>query len=167
MRTILTPIIAACCLASGCAGGYKQLQASSGEYSLIELDDQAAAVNFSVDLKLTHDYSSEDWPAAAYAGVYAGSNANAGVQFFITRARVNAGQLVAGYRIMQRGEQVKRVYVASLTAGQEARVDISFVNGQVTISLQGVEPVIIETDLKSVSPYVSVSSGAVEYALGG
>ncbi len=167
MRIILTFIIVASFLATGCAGGgYKRLMADSGEYSLVELDDQATEVNFSVKFNLTDDYSNSDWRAAAYAGVFEGGNTDASVQFFIVKARVNNEKLVAGYRVIQQGQQVKRGYMKSLPAGQEVKVDISFVNSQVTISLQGVEPVIIETDLQSVSPYVSVSSGAAEYALG-
>ncbi|MGI9296015.1 MAG: hypothetical protein ACR2PS_18685 [Pseudomonadales bacterium] len=144
---------------------YQTLEAMSGEYNLVELDESAEEVSFSVKLKLTGYNSNADWPPAAYAGVYQGRNTNDSVQFFITKDRPTDNYVVAGYRVIEFGQQIKRVHLSSLELDRRANVHISFAHGLVTVALEGVEPVKIETDLDFVKPYISVSSGTAKFAI--
>lgn len=160
------PIIVLCFLAAACSKRYETLQAEAGEYTLVELDESAEEISFSVNLGLTGYDSDAQWPAAAYVGVYQGRNTNDSVQFFVAKDRPSDSHLIAGYRVIEFGHQVRRVNLSKLQLDQKAQVNISFVHGIVTVSMQGVDPVIIETELDVVKPYISVSSGAASFAIG-
>lgn len=165
MRRKIVPLIVLYLLTAGCSGRYETLQAESGEYNLIELDESAEEISFSVNLGLTRYDSDAEWPTAAYAGVYQGRNTNDSVQFFISKDRPSDSHLIAGYRVIEFGQQVRRVNLSKLQLDQKAQVNISFVRGLVTVSMQGVEPVTIETELDVVKPYISVSSGAASFSI--
>ncbi len=132
---------------------------------MVELDESAEEMSFSVKFGLTGYDSDAQWPAAAYAGVYQGRNTNDSVQFFIAKDSPTDSHLIAGYRVIEFGQQVRRVNLSKLQLDQKAEVNISFVHGLVTVSMEGVEPAIIETDLDTVKPYISVSSGAARFAI--
>ncbi|MGI9284317.1 MAG: hypothetical protein ACR2P1_02925 [Pseudomonadales bacterium] len=151
--------------AAGCADRYESLEAESGEYNLIELAGSGDDVSFSVKFKLTNFSSNADWPPAAYVGFYQGRNTNDSVQFFIAKDRPTDSYVVAGYRVIEFGEEIRRVNLSTLELNHKANVHMSFVRGLFTVALEGVEPAIIETDLDSVKPYISVSSGAAKFAI--
>ncbi|CAJ0721062.1 hypothetical protein LMG6871_04486 [Ralstonia edaphis] len=141
------------------------LSANSGEFNAKSLGSPAMQGTLPASFRITHFDSSGAWPAAAYVGFFQGPNRNESVQFFIVRNKVSDAHLVAGYRVIEAGKEVKVASVGTLLPTEMAHVTITIDHGLAKIFLPNREPVVLKTKLGDVSPYISVSSGTAEFEI--
>ena len=141
------------------------LSAKPGEFNPKPLGSPSLHGALSVSVQITSFNSSNGWPAAAYVGFFQGKNRDNSVQFLIIRNRETDPYVVAGYRIVESGKEVKVASLANLPLDEKAQVAISIDNGVVTLKFPPQAPVTFHTNLTEVSPYVSVSSGTAEFSV--
>lgn len=119
----------------------------------------------SAAIKFTRFNESEAWPPAAYVGFYRGEDRNNSVQFVIMRNKKDDSFLVAGYRVVENGAEVKYAGLTNLPLDSRTSVTVSVDNGLVTVCIPPRVLVSFQTNLSEVSPYISVSSGAAEFSI--
>jgi hypothetical protein len=142
------------------------LSAKPGEFNPKPLGTPSVRGVLSASLKLTKFAPSKGWPPAAYVGFFQGKNRDNSVQFLIIRNQETDPYVVAGYRVIENGKEVKVASLANLPLDGNAQATISIDNGLVTLNLAPQAPVTFRTSLTEVSPYVSVSSGTAEFSVG-
>lgn len=136
-----------------------QLNAKPGEFNAKTIGSASTKANISASLRITKFGSASTWPTAAYIGFHQGTNRDNSVQILIIRNRETDSYVVAGYRIIEGGKEVKVVSLANFPPDAVVRIEASFDKGDVTLKVDEMSPLTFHTKLSSVSPYISVSSG--------
>jgi len=150
---------------SGCSQPDITLEAPPGEFRTHDIGAKSAQSSFSVTIVLTALDRHSDWPPAAYVGFYEGEDRNSSVQFVLIQNNSSDDYLVAGYRIIEGGEEAKVVALDTINVGEPVEVSMTFADGLTTIVLEGGHTRQERTKLKLVTPYVSVSSGSATFEL--
>lgn len=141
------------------------LSAVPGTFEFQVLGTPAKQASVSASLHLTRFNASDSWPPAAYLGFFQGQDWNNSVQFLIILNKKDDSFLVAGYRIVENGAEVKSEALANMPLDSKTNVTLSVDNGLVTVSIPPRVHVSFQTNLGEVTPYVSVSSGAAEFSI--
>jgi hypothetical protein len=142
------------------------LSARSGEFNPKPLGSLSPRGTLSASIQITKFDPSKGWPSAAYVGFFQGKNRDNSVQFVIIRNRETDPYVVAGYRIIEGGQEVKVATLGNPSLDAKAHVDMSIDSGQVTLKFPSRAPIMFRTKLGDVSPYASVSSGAAVFSVG-
>jgi hypothetical protein len=153
-------------ISSGTLAEKLSLSAYPGEFNVKTLGPPSSQASLSVALRIVKFNNTKEWPAAAYAGFYQGQNRDNSVQFLIIRNKETDTNIVAGYRVIENGREVKVESIETFPLKSTAHVSLTFDSGLVTVKLAGSQPVNIRTSLSKVSPYVSVSSGTADFNTG-
>jgi hypothetical protein len=143
--------------------GTIELSANPGEFNAKTIGTSSSRGEISALLQITKFNSAKAWPATAYIGFHEGKNRDNSVQFLIIRNHETDTYLVAGFRVIENGREVKVASLANLSLDAKPQVSISIESGLVTLKLSSVDPVTFRTHLNRVSPYISVSSGTAEF----
>lgn len=159
-------LIAALAASSSAYAERISLSAHPGEFNVKTLGPASSQSSLSVTLRLVEFKNSKEWPTAAYAGFYQGLDRDNSVQFVLIRNKATDTYIVAGYRVIENGQEVKVESITTLPIESTAKVSLGFKDGLTTIKLNGKEATSIRTSLTKVSPYVSVSSGTAEFNVG-
>ncbi|GGP22041.1 hypothetical protein [Silvimonas iriomotensis] len=141
------------------------LSAAPGQFDFQVVGTSAKKVVVSASIRLTRFSDTEGWPPAAYLGFFQGEDRNNSVQFLVIRNKKEDTFLVAGYRIVENGAEVKSVALTNMPLDSKTNVTVSMENGLVTVSLPPRVLVSFQTDLGEVTPYISVSSGAAQFSV--
>ena len=141
------------------------LQAPPGEFRPHDVGSTSTQASFSVILTLTERDRSSDWPPAAYVGSYEGEDRNSSIQFVLIQNNADDDHLVAGYRVIEDGKEVKVVARDNIKDGHSVKVSMTFANGITTIVVDGGSSREERTNFNTVTPYVSVSSGTATFEL--
>jgi hypothetical protein len=151
-------------MASGCYGEkHATLSAPPGHYDAIDLDSVSDNLEIEAKMSLTSFDRSEDWPPAAYVGFYDEDDRNNKFQFLIIRNNSTDNYIVAGYRLIEEGKEVKVASISNFSLNEIVEPTLNFKNGKVKLSVSGHAPVVIVTKLNKVIPYISVSSGEAKF----
>lgn len=142
------------------------LSAKPGQVNPKPLGTPSPRAALSASLQITHFKPSKKWPPAAYVGFFQGNSRDNSVQFLVIRNRKKDRYVVAGYRIMEHGKEVKLVSLANLSIKGKAQLTMSIDHGLVTLKFPPQAPITFRTNLTEVSPYVSVSSGTAKFSIG-
>lgn len=155
---LLLPVLLS--LLCACSDGEKiTLAAGPGQFSARELGTPSVKGSFAATLEIAEFNPSEKWPTAAYVGFCEGKNRNESVQFLVIRNKPTDDYLVAGYRIIEGGREVKVESLRNVPLTARVSVRMSIENGLVTIKYLSEPPVSLQTSLTEGTPYASVSSG--------
>lgn len=143
------------------------LEAKPGEFNAKTIGSASTRSKISVSLRIAKFASagSSSWPTAAYIGFHQGANRDNSVQILVIRNRETDNYVVAGYRIIEGGKEIKAVSVANFDLDAVVRIQASFDKGDVTLKLEEMPIVTFHTQLTSVAPYISVSSGAADFVV--
>lgn len=141
------------------------ISAEPGTFNAKTLGTPSAQAMVSASFRLTAFDGARGWPPAAYVGFHQGPDRNNSFQFLIIRNTETDSYVVAGYRVMEDGCEVKQASLENLPLGAASKVRLSFANGNVRLVMDGGSPVSIRTRMTEVSPYVSVSSGSAEFII--
>lgn len=141
------------------------LRAHPGEYFVKTLVEPASTSKLSLSVRITKFAGTREWPSAAYVGFYEGPDRKQSVQFLIIRNRESDPYVVAGYRVIENGREQQVESLANLPLDHEAQVDMSFLNGVVTLRLNGGALRTVNTKLRTVAPYLAVSSSTGEFKI--
>lgn len=134
------------------------LDASSGTYNSQDIGEPSDTHSLKAVLAFSEFKHDGKWPPAVYIGFHEGDDKNNSFQFLIMRNKIEDDYIVAGYRIIENGEEVQVKSVKQFGLHDEPSVDISFNEGEASISVDGDTAIKIKTKLKLVKPYISVSS---------
>lgn len=164
---MLRTLITAALLIGGQYAGAETLvfQAKAGQYQANPIGDTSDRVTISTAFKLTTFDGTAAWPPVAYVGFFEGPNRNESFQFLAIRNGGNAPVLTVGYRIIEGGKEKLVETLAEVSLDRSISVDLSFNKGVVTIKYENQAPVTVKTKLTKATPYASVSSGTVEFAM--
>jgi hypothetical protein len=153
-------------MASVCYGEkHATLSAPPGHYDAVDLGSASDNLIIGAKVSLTGFDRSEDWPPAAYVGFYDEEDRNNKFQFLIIRNNSTDNYIVAGYRLIEEGKQVKVASISNFTLNEIVETTLNFKKGKVKITVFGHDPVVIGTKLKKVIPYISVSSGEAKFVV--
>lgn len=141
------------------------LSAHAGEFNVKTLGPAWAVTQVSASARISKFNGTAAWPPAAYVGFYQGPDRNHSVQFLIIRNHETDPYVVAGYRVIEGGREVRVESLENLPLNSEARVHMSFANGMVTLRLNNGTAHTINTKLRTVAPYVAVSSSTGEFKI--
>jgi hypothetical protein len=148
------------------AGRHISLQAEAGYFETTDLDRASTSKKITGSLRLTDYDHGTNWVPAAYIG-FASKDGEQGrdnsFQFLLVKNGPSDDYLVAGYRIIEAGEQVHMESLTSIPDGQKVEVSLSILEGIIVLEVMGQEPMVINTSLKEVVAYISVSSGDAEF----
>jgi hypothetical protein len=141
------------------------LDAKAGEFNAKTFGVPSSEASFSAGILLKGFEGAPGWPPAAYVGFFQGKNRNDSFQFLVIRNKPEDSYVVAGYRVVQGGKEVQVSAIDNLPLGKIASVELRFNNGVVTLVVPGQKPITVQTHLKKVSSYASVSSSTVEFEI--
>ena len=160
-------IIITCFALSGCFDDSKtfNISAKLGEYKTKAIGEFSKKQKVSAIIKIVKFNSNDSWPPAAYAGFYQGRNRDYSIQFLMIRNKKEDKYLVAGYRIITNGKEEKVASIKNIDIGAKVKIDMSIINGVVTLSLDDSKPIEIQTRLKDVKPYIAVSSSNASFVI--
>ena len=143
-----------------------ELEASAGYYEDKTIGDLSEISKFLASFRITKQYLDSKWPSAAYAGFYQGQDQSDSFQFLIIKdPNVKNSEMAVGYRIIERGKEKTKVYLATIEASSYTNATLECNKGKITIRYDKQKPIIIKTHLKKVIPYISVSSGTAEFKI--
>ncbi|MBT3028099.1 MAG: hypothetical protein KME48_13190, partial [Candidatus Thiodiazotropha sp. (ex Ctena orbiculata)] len=151
-------------VASICYGDkYAKLSAPPGHYDSVDLG--AASEELEIDAKIifTNFDRSAEWPPGAYVGFYDENDRNNKFQFLIMRNKKTDNYVVAGYRVIESGKEIKVASISYFALNEKVSTTLKYSNGKVRICISGHDPVEITTKLQKVVPYISASSGEAEF----
>jgi hypothetical protein len=147
-------------LLSACSDVEKiTLAAGPGQFEARQLGKPSTKEAFGAALEITKFNQAEKWPTAAYVGFFQGKNRDESVQFLVIRNKPTDNYLVAGYRIIEGGREVKVESLGNVPLTANVSLRMSIDNGLVTLNFLSDPPISFQTSLKEVAPYASVSSG--------
>ena len=135
------------------------LTAPPGHYEFHEFGEKAARYTVSAKIKIIEFDPSDEWPPAAYFGFYDAEDRTNSVHFLLIKMDDAGKYAIAGYRVIESGEEAKSRSVVDIDIDKEANVTMKFDNGIATLKINCKDPIRIPTKLKTVVPAVSVSSG--------
>ncbi|MBT3037748.1 MAG: hypothetical protein KUF75_10150 [Candidatus Thiodiazotropha sp. (ex Ctena orbiculata)] len=151
-------------VASICYGEkHAKLSAPPGHYDSVDLGAASEELEIDVKMYFTNFDRNADWPPGAYVGFYDEKNRNNKFQFLIMRNKKTDNYVVAGYRVIENGKEVKVASISNFALNEKVSHKLKYSIGKVKICLSGHLPVEITTKLKKVIPYISVSSGEAEF----
>lgn len=142
------------------------LSANPGEFKPKVLGTPSSRGSVSATIELTKFAPAKGWPPAAYVGFFQGKSRDNSVQFLVIRNNETDSYVVAGYRVIEAGKEVKVASLANIPLTTKAKVFLSIDSGVVTLKFPPSSPVTFRTNLTEVSPYVSVSSGTADFTVG-
>jgi hypothetical protein len=157
----ITLIILALVTLFGISANAKEynVTAEPGKYDGANLNESSSSSSFTAEFKVARFTDEQDWPSAAYVGFYEGTDQNNSFQFILMKNKVTDEMMVAGYRIIEEGKQVEIRSLKQHKPANLIKVKLSILDGMVTVSIDGEEPVKIQTKLGVVTPYLQVASG--------
>jgi len=147
----------------GCSPSPLKLSAPPGQYQASDLGTPSETATIALKMSITAFDKDAQWPPAAYVGFYQGTNRNKSVQFMIVRNKQTDNYMVAGYRVIEEGQQTKIVSLENIELKKPVDISMSFSKGTVTLSFNHGQPIEVHTNLTVVTPYASVSSGTAEF----
>ena len=152
---------------SGCFDNSKtiNISANPGEYKTKTIGELSKKQKVSATIKIVVFNNNDSWPPAAYVGFYQGKNRDNSIQFLIIRNKKDDRYLVAGYRIITNGKEEKVASIKNIDIGAKVKIDMSIINGVVTLSLDDNKSLEIQTRLKDVKPYIAVSSSNASFVI--
>ena len=148
---------------SGCGQQDLTLTAPPGEFRIYAIGTESTQSSFPVKLTLESLDRHSKWPPAAYVGFYQGEDRNNSVQFVLIQKNADDDGLISGYRIIEEGKEVKVITLDTIKEDHSVEVSMMFSDGVATIGIEGGLSNEERTNLKSVTPYVSVSSGSARF----
>ena len=147
-------------LLSACSDVQKiTLYAGPDQFNARQLGKPSTHGAFAAALEITKFNNPGKWPTAAYVGFFQGKNRDDSVQFLVIRNQPTDNYLVAGYRIVEGGREVKAESLGKVHLTANVSLRMSIENGLVTLNFLTDPPISFQTSLKEVAPYASVSSG--------
>jgi hypothetical protein len=139
------------------------LSARPGYFNAKTLGPSAKKSTVSGSVRIVKFNGAKGWPPTAYLGFQQGPDRSQSVQFLILRNQDTDPYVIAGYRVIEGGKEMKVESLANLPLTSPTRVSLTFESGLVTLRLNERAPVLIRTNLLEAAPYVSVSSGTAEF----
>ncbi|MEW8061070.1 MAG: hypothetical protein AB2791_17815 [Candidatus Thiodiazotropha endolucinida] len=150
--------------ASNCYGEkYATLSAPPGHFDSVDLGAASEELVIEAKMSFTSFNRSADWPPGAYVGFYDEKDRNNKFQFLIMKNKKTDNYVVAGYRVIESGKEVKVASISYFALNEKVSHKLKYFNGKVKICISGHNPVEITTKLRKVIPYISVSSGEAEF----
>lgn len=140
------------------AGYQYLLDAPAGEYRRSDFGEPGEHIKYGLRIKMEGYALGTKWPPGAYTGFYDGVDMNNSVQFLILK-HPDKDLMVAAYRVLKDGEEVRYQKLESVPADEEVFVKIGKAGNKIYIFMDDARPITIKTDLQKVTPYISVSSG--------
>lgn len=146
-----------------CSPGPLKLSAPPGQYQASDLGAPSEAATIALKFSLTAFDVDARWPPAAYVGFYQGKNRSESIQFMIVRNKQADSYMVAGYRLIENGQETKIVSLENIELNKSVDIFMSLSKGTVTLRLNHGRPIEIHTNLTVATPYASVSSETAEF----
>ncbi len=134
------------------------ISSEPGKYSRYDVGSVSENSNLSAKLKIINYTEEVKWPSSSYVGFYGEGGAKNSFQSIIIKNHPSDDFLVAGYRLLENGEVVKWNPLKQFSLSSEVNIKLSIAHGIVTIEIEGEFPIVIQTKLKRVTPYVSAAS---------
>ena len=149
---------------AGCTPKPITLSAPDGKFLPVDLGPAASMISMDVQVFLTSFSSGNPWRSAAYVGLYQAPDRDNSFQIVIVRNAPSDNFLLVGYRIIEMGRETTRVAtLESVPTNKPVDISLFFSKGKVTLSVNGGQPVQVDTKLSEVIPYASVSSGTAQF----
>lgn len=139
------------------------LVAEPGQFNAKTLGPHSQNFSFTASVRLTEFRGTNAWPSGAYMGFHESDDRSNSVQFILMRNKATDTQLAAGYRIVKNGKELDAQFIEWLPLESRVNVTFSFAKGTVKLTVGGAEPIVIQTPLRKVAPYASVSSGGANF----
>lgn len=161
-QTILTIILLF--VTSICYGDkFATLSAPSGHFEAVDVGEASQKIVIDAKVKITSFDRSAEWPPAAYVGFYDKNDPNNKFQFLIIRNKGADNHVIAGYRVIEEGKEVSVAPISYYALDETVEHTLKYSSGKVVICLSGHKLVEIATNLHTVVPYISVSSGEAKF----
>jgi len=141
------------------------LKAYAGEYQDMHLGLDGNVANVNASFRFKEFYYGSKYTPAAYVAIHEGEDKNNSFQFLVTNNGEKDKRLIAGYRIIENGEEVKIESLQYVEKSDDIKVKIEFNNGVVKLCLNDGKIETVNTKLKNVKSYISVSSSSAEFLL--
>jgi len=154
-------------MASGYSYGSNEffLEAHAGEYQAENIGSEARNIRINASFGLEKFYYGSKYTPAAYVGLHQGEDRTNSFQFIITNNGEKDKRLIAGYRVIENGEEVKYESLEYVEMNERVKIKIEFNDGLVEFYLNNGSCIKVKTNLEKVRPYISVSSGAAKFLM--
>ena len=138
------------------------LHASSGEYESKTIGELSGKQSISSTIEFTGFKHNDNWPPTAYVGFYKGENNDESVQFLILRNNQDDEYFVAGYRVIEKGEETIKT---SLNKAFQQRVN-NIVKSNYNIlqqnQIHNIGVLVLDVKTRKVMAYVGNSPTDIE-----
>ena len=145
------------------AGQQYLLDAPAGHYRGVDIGESGKDSKFGIRIKMQSFALGTKWPPGAYVGFYEGVDRKNSVQFMLLK-HPEEDILLAAYRQLEDGEEIKYKRISNIGSDEEVFVKIGITENTVYILLEGASPVSVKTTLANATPYISVSSGSAMFS---
>ncbi len=166
MKILLTSLLIIALLnAFSIYGKDYEVSSMQGMYDGENIGERSEKSAFNIEFEITKYTEAIDWPSAAYTGFYEGEFGDNSFQFFVIRNSPAEKYVVAGYRVIADGKEIEQVTLKQLGLTERISLKLSIENGTVSIEIEGIEPIQVQTKLKKVMPYISTSSSDAVFSV--